>query len=76
MAIDTAKPTPRLTVTLADPVGYRGEALMVEMMRRGMIIEVDHMPRRTFQRAYELLEPIRFDGMQLRRDIGHRAVKR
>ncbi|MBN8503919.1 MAG: phosphoribosylamine--glycine ligase [Burkholderiales bacterium] len=28
------------------------------------------------QRAYELLEPIRFDGMQLRRDIGHRAVKR
>jgi phosphoribosylamine---glycine ligase len=28
------------------------------------------------QRAYELLAPIRFDGMQLRRDIGHRAVKR
>ena len=28
------------------------------------------------QRAYELLAPIRFDGMQLRKDIGHRAVKR
>jgi phosphoribosylamine---glycine ligase len=28
------------------------------------------------QRAYELLAPIRFDGMQFRRDIGHRAIKR
>ena len=28
------------------------------------------------QRAYELLAPIAFDGLQLRRDIGHRAVKR
>ena len=27
-------------------------------------------------RAYELLQPIQFDGMQYRRDIGHRAVKR
>jgi phosphoribosylamine---glycine ligase len=27
------------------------------------------------QRAYAALEPIRFDGMQLRRDIGHRALK-
>ncbi len=27
-------------------------------------------------RAYELLESIRFDGMQYRSDIGHRAVKR
>ncbi|MDL2338027.1 MAG: phosphoribosylamine--glycine ligase [Pseudomonadota bacterium] len=26
--------------------------------------------------VYELLQPIRFDGMQYRRDIGHRAVKR
>jgi phosphoribosylamine--glycine ligase len=28
------------------------------------------------QRAYEALAPIHFDGMQLRRDIGHRAIKR
>lgn len=28
------------------------------------------------QRAYELLQGIRFDGAQYRRDIGHRAVKR
>jgi phosphoribosylamine--glycine ligase len=27
------------------------------------------------QRAYEALKPIRFDGMQYRRDIGHRALK-
>ncbi|HEU4458423.1 MAG TPA: phosphoribosylamine--glycine ligase [Methylibium sp.] len=28
------------------------------------------------QRAYEALAPIRFDGMQFRRDIGHRAIRR
>lgn len=28
------------------------------------------------QRAYEVLAPIAFDGMQFRRDIGHRAIKR
>ena len=27
-------------------------------------------------RAYEALEPIRFDGMQFRRDIGHRGLKK
>jgi microsomal dipeptidase-like Zn-dependent dipeptidase len=32
-----------------------GEALILEMMRRGMILEVDHLPRRSFVRAYELL---------------------
>lgn len=28
------------------------------------------------QRAYQLLDGIRFDGMQYRRDIGHRAIKK
>jgi phosphoribosylamine--glycine ligase len=28
------------------------------------------------KRAYEVLEPIRFTGMQFRRDIGHRAIKK
>jgi phosphoribosylamine--glycine ligase len=28
------------------------------------------------QRAYEVLQDIHFDGAQLRRDIGHRAIKR
>ncbi|MDO8932484.1 MAG: phosphoribosylglycinamide synthetase C domain-containing protein, partial [Rhodocyclaceae bacterium] len=27
-------------------------------------------------RAYELIDQIRFDGMQYRRDIGHRAIRR
>jgi phosphoribosylamine--glycine ligase len=27
------------------------------------------------QKAYELAQGIHFDGMQLRRDIGHRAIK-
>jgi hypothetical protein len=33
-----------------------GEFLMAEMMKRGMIIEVDHMPRKSYKRAYEMLE--------------------
>lgn len=32
-----------------------GEFLMMEMMKRGMIIEVDHFPRKSYQQAYELL---------------------
>jgi len=33
-----------------------GEHLMGELMRRGMLIEVDHFPRRAYARAFELLE--------------------
>ncbi|HJL19026.1 MAG TPA: hypothetical protein RMH99_25410 [Sandaracinaceae bacterium LLY-WYZ-13_1] len=33
-----------------------GETLMGELMQRGMIIEVDHFPRRSYRRAFELLE--------------------
>ncbi|MCB9592777.1 MAG: membrane dipeptidase [Sandaracinaceae bacterium] len=33
-----------------------GERLLHEMMARGMIIEVDHLPRRSYQRAFEILE--------------------
>jgi hypothetical protein len=33
-----------------------GEFLIVEMMKRGMILEVDHMPRKSYARAFELLE--------------------
>jgi hypothetical protein len=32
-----------------------GEFLMFEMMKRGMVIEVDHMPRKSYKRAYEIL---------------------
>jgi microsomal dipeptidase-like Zn-dependent dipeptidase len=33
-----------------------GEHLIVQMMARGMILEVDHLPQRGYERAYELLE--------------------
>jgi hypothetical protein len=32
-----------------------GETLIDEMMLRGMIIEVDHLPQRSYQRAFEML---------------------
>lgn len=32
-----------------------GEFLIAEMMKRGMIIEVDHLPRKSYQRTYEIL---------------------
>ncbi|MFO0696214.1 MAG: hypothetical protein U0230_21800 [Polyangiales bacterium] len=32
-----------------------GETLIREMMRRGMIIEVDHLPKKAYARAYEML---------------------
>jgi hypothetical protein len=31
-----------------------GETLIRELMLRGMIVEVDHLPRRSMVRAYEL----------------------
>lgn len=33
-----------------------GETLLREMMQRGMIVELDHLPRRAYARAFELLE--------------------
>lgn len=33
-----------------------GETLLNEMMARGMIIEVDHFSRRSYERAFEILE--------------------
>ena len=33
-----------------------GETLLGEMMARGMIIEIDHMPRRSYARALEILQ--------------------
>jgi len=32
-----------------------GETLITEMMKRGMIIEIDHLPKRSYARAVELL---------------------
>jgi microsomal dipeptidase-like Zn-dependent dipeptidase len=33
-----------------------GEFLIEELMKRGMIIEVDHLPQRSYERAFEILE--------------------
>ncbi len=33
-----------------------GEYLVTEIMKRGMILEVDHLPRRSYERAFEMLE--------------------
>ncbi|MCA9710940.1 MAG: membrane dipeptidase, partial [Myxococcales bacterium] len=33
-----------------------GETLIAELMARGMIIEIDHLPRWSYQRVFELLE--------------------
>lgn len=33
-----------------------GEFLMYELMQRGMIIEIDHMPRRSYETAFGMLE--------------------
>ncbi len=33
----------------------QGEFLIAELMKRGMIVEIDHLPQRSYQRAYEIL---------------------
>ena len=38
------------------------------------VTALGHNVRTAQQRAYEFADTIRFDGMQMRRDIGHRAV--
>ena len=38
------------------------------------VTALGHNVRTAQHRAYEFAEPIRFEGMQMRRDIGHRAV--
>lgn len=40
-----------------------GEFLMSELMKRGMIIEVDHFSRKSYQRAYEILEANDYPAM-------------
>ncbi|MEM8563826.1 MAG: hypothetical protein AAGF57_16430 [Pseudomonadota bacterium] len=40
-----------------------GEFLIVELMKRGMIIEIDHFPRKSYQRAFELLAAFDYPAM-------------
>jgi phosphoribosylamine--glycine ligase len=39
------------------------------------VTALGHNVKTAQRRAYEVAEPIRFDGMQMRRDIGHRAIQ-
>ena len=39
-----------------------GERLLKGMMERGMLIELDHFPRRSYKRAFELLEEQAYPG--------------
>jgi len=50
------------------PVSNGGRVLCVTAL--------GHSVRSAATRAYEAIERIRFDGMQYRKDIGHRAIKR
>jgi len=40
------------------------------------VTALGHSVKMARTRAYQALEPIRFEGMQYRKDIGHRALKR
>ncbi len=40
-----------------------GEFLLKEMMKRGMLIELDHMPKRTYKRAFEILKANDYPGV-------------
>jgi microsomal dipeptidase-like Zn-dependent dipeptidase len=40
-----------------------GETLIVEMMRRGMIVEIDHLPQWSYQRAYDLLDEMGYPAV-------------
>jgi phosphoribosylamine--glycine ligase len=39
------------------------------------VTALGHNVKTAQRRAYEIADRIRFDGMQLRRDIGHRAIE-
>ena len=68
--IDLTQTTPLLhqaLVKVSDTVASGGRVLCVTAL--GESAKLAQI------RAYEMLAPIRFDGMQLRRDIGHRALK-
>lgn len=39
-----------------------GETLIAGMMKRGMIVELDHLPRRSYQDAFKMLEDANYPG--------------
>jgi phosphoribosylamine--glycine ligase len=51
-----------------------GNAVVASGGRVLCVTALGHNVKTAQRRAYEVAEPIRFEGMQVRRDIGHRAV--
>jgi phosphoribosylamine--glycine ligase len=52
-----------------------GESVIASGGRVLCVTALGHNVRIAQKRAYEIAETIRFDGMQMRRDIGHRATQ-
>jgi phosphoribosylamine--glycine ligase len=53
-----------------------GERVTVSGGRALCVTALGHNVQTAQRRAYEIVSRIRFDGMQYRRDIGHRALER
>ena len=52
-----------------------GDKIVVNGGRVLCVTALGHNTKTAQRRAYEIADRIRFDGMQLRRDIGHRAIE-
>ncbi len=61
------------TATLAN---HTGNDVVTSGGRVLCVTALGHNVRIAQKRAYEIAAQIRFDGMQMRRDIGHRAANR
>jgi phosphoribosylamine--glycine ligase len=55
---------------------HRGNELVTAGGRVLCVTALGDSVRQAQQRAYEMLQGIRFEGAQYRRDIGHRAIRR
>ena len=51
-----------------------GDTLRTSGGRVGCVTALADNVRQAQERAYALVDEIKFDGMQYRRDIGHRAL--
>ncbi len=56
--VDLLQPPGQQEVCQAAGLTETGEFLIEQMIQRGMIIELDHLPRRSYQRAFEILEQL------------------
>jgi phosphoribosylamine--glycine ligase len=54
---------------------FKGSEVVVSGGRVLCVTALGHNVKTAQRRAYEIADRIRFDGMQLRRDIGHRAIE-